>query len=380
MTRSVLIAHDYLTQVGGAERVALELAKRYRPREVITSAYDPARTFEEFVGFTVRASWLSRVSAFRADVRRALPLLPLVWRMTAPAEADVVICSSSGWSHRLRVAPGTRKVVYCHNPARWIYQPEDYMLDQSRATRLVMRLLRPWLRRGDQNAAATADLYVANSTSVARRVSDAYGIEARVIHPPVALDVEGDQVPVEGVQPGYFLSVGRPRGYKGAEALIGAFEGLPNHRLVLVGGAMEGPMPTNAVALGRVTESELRWLYSNARALISVSSEDFGLTPIEANAFGTPVLLLKRGGFLDSTDEGVSGMFIEDVTIDAIRAAVDSFPVVWDVEAIIRHADKFSPASFARQLDEAIWSGSTAGSSGGVGPETNRREEEEPNG
>ncbi len=350
----IVVAHDYLTQRGGAERVALELIRRVGTRELVTSAYVPEQTWDGFADHRIVTSRHPAMHLLRRDPRRALPVLAGVWDQMPTTDADAVIASSSGWAHGLRTAPGTRKIVYCHNPARWLHQPDDYIADLSGPVRAALSVLTPRLRAWDRRAAATADLYLANSTSVAARIHAVYGIDAEVVFPPVAVDTTGDHDRVDGLPEDFFITVGRARGYKGTTRLVEAFADLPGHHLAIVGTPPSPDLPPNVTGLGRVSDAQLRWLYSNARALVSVSHEDFGLTPIEANAFGTPVLVLQAGGFLDSTDPGVSGTFIVDEQIDTIREAVCTFPGLWDRQAIRAHADRFSPSAFARQLNEAI--------------------------
>lgn len=355
MSPSIVIAHDYLTQQGGAERVALELASLLGAESIVTSVYAPSRTFAGFARFDVGQSFLRRIPFFATDPRRALPLLAAAWSRMPPIAADVVVCSSSGWAHGVPTRAGTRKVVYCHNPARWLYQPQDYLTEQPLPVRLALAALRPFLIGWDRRAARSADLYLANSRSVADRVRAAYGIEPRVLHPPVAIDTEGEARQPSGVDDGgFFLTIGRRRGYKGTGLLIDAFRDLPDERLVIVGTEPGAGLPPNVIALGRRDDAELRWLYREARALVSVSREDFGLTPIEANAFGTPALVLRAGGFLDSTHEGVSGAFIEGETRADVVAAVRGFPREWDPVAIRAHAQRFSREAFAAGLRLAV--------------------------
>jgi glycosyltransferase involved in cell wall biosynthesis len=291
---------------------------------------------------------------FRADPRRALPLFPLAWSRVPPVTDGVVLCSSSGWSHGIPVGPRARKIVYCHNPARWLYQPEDYFREQPKVLRATMKLVSPLLMRWDRAAAASADVYIANSTSVAERVRAAYGREAVVIHPPVTIDAEGDRDPVAGLRSGYFLTVGRGRGYKNIDRLVEAFAGLPEERLVIVGAPPHMALPDNVAVRSEVSDAELRWLYANARALVSVSHEDFGLTPLEANMFGVPALLVRYGGFLDSLAEGVSGRFIDDPSAEGIREAVQSFPRGWNRDAIVAHGQEFSLAAFLTRLQAVV--------------------------
>lgn len=350
----IVLAHDYLNQRGGAERVALELARIFQPRCIVTALHDPDRTLPGIAAFKVDPSAINRIELFRRDARRALPLLAPAWSLRAPVSADAVVCSSSGWAHAIRVCRNVPKVVYCHNPARWLYQKDDYLAGRGWPIRLALNVLRPILLHWDKIAARSADIYIANSTSVARRIKAAYGRDARVVFPPVLIDTTAAQEPVSGVPDSFFLMVGRARGYKGARALIDAFREMPDQTLVIAGSSGIADCPPNVIVAGYVSEAQLRWLYASARALVSVSREDFGLTPIEANGFGTPALLLRAGGFLDSTDEGVSGLFIESDSAADIRRAVQIFPSEWDRDAIKCHADKFSPNVFARAMTAAV--------------------------
>lgn len=276
----VVVAHDYFTQRGGAERVALELARQINAERIVTSFYRPRQTFVETEQHDIELLDFPVLRAFGGDPRRALPVLGAAWSAQHRVEADVVVCSSSGWAHGLRVAEGTRKIVYCHNPARWLYQQEDYVLGMGGATRAALRVLSPALRRWDRRAAHTADTYVANSTVVAARIRDVYGIEAEVVHPPISIDADGPLEPVDGLDEGFFLTVSRPRGYKGTELLKESFDRLRGEQLVVVGAKLNEPVPPNVTLLGGVSEAQLRWLYAKSRALMSMSHEDFGLTPL----------------------------------------------------------------------------------------------------
>src|SRR5436190_15727729 len=184
----IALVHDYLTQRGGAERVVLSLTRAFPDAPLYTSLYDPAGTFPEFADLDVRPLLLNAVVPLRRRHRFALPLLAYAFSRLR-VEADVVVCSSSGWAHGAQVEG--RKIVYCHNPARWLYQPDRYLRDQSSALRIVARGLRRPLLRWDRAAAASADRYLANSSFVAQRIRDSYGIEAEVVPPPPAITPTG---------------------------------------------------------------------------------------------------------------------------------------------------------------------------------------------
>ena len=343
----VVLAHDYLTQRGGAERLALQLTRTFPGAPMFTSVFDRAGTFDEFAQVDVRTTGLQHIGSLRRDPRKAVIALPIAWSRIRIPEADVVVASSTGFAHGIQVPDGCRKIVYCHNPARWLYQPDDYF--RGRAARSAFALARPGLVAWDKQAAASADVYVANSAAVAGRIWDTYGIDAQVVHPPVTVDVTGDQQPIEGIEPGYWLTIARGRGYKNVDAVIEGTSSIPGSRLVIAGADGDGDDPPHVQRVGVVSDAELRWLYANARALVSVAREDFGLTPIEANAFGTPVAVLRAGGFLESTDEGVSGAFVEAATASEVAAALANFPE-FDPVAVRQHAARFSAAAF----DETI--------------------------
>lgn len=348
-----VLAHDYVTQRGGAERVALALTRIYPSAPLVTALYNESTSFPEFDRVNIQPSWLNRLAMFRRNPQLALPFLHYAWALRSRVNGPAVLASSSGWAHGVRVAKDTAKVVYCHNPPRWIHQSDDYLMGRSGAVRLLLKLMKPQLRRWDLRAARTADLYVANSTSVAKRIAEIYGVDARVVHPPVMIDPNAEQVRPAELPVSFFLTVGRKRGYKGTSEVVGAFARLPNEHLVTVGGSVEDSSE-NVTVLNGISDAALRWLYANATALVSVSREDFGLTPLEANAFGTPALLVRAGGFLDSLAEGVSGLYLRDATVDGIVDSVQNFPRNWDREAIRAHAARFSPQVFEEKINEAV--------------------------
>ena len=350
-TPRVVVAHDYLTQCGGAERVVLAMLEAFPGARLVTSVYDPDATFPEFRDHQVETLWPDRFEMLRADPRRALPVLGRAISQHRIDDADVVLASSSGWAHGFTTdAP---KVVYCHNPARWLYVQEDYLPGVPPYARVALHALSPMLRRWDRRAASTVTRYLANSSVVQRRIADAYGIEATVLHPPVAVDVAAERQPVPGLEPGFLLTISRQRGYKHADVACEAGAGLPGARLAVVGDLPERPggWPEHVVGLGRVSDAQLRWLYANAAGLVGLSHEDFGLTPLEGYAFGVPSLLLRAGGYLDSSVEDVTTVFVDDVDVDQVRAAVtDLLARDWDRDAIRRHGDRFSLVSFQEAL------------------------------
>lgn len=367
----VALAHDYATQRGGAERVALVMAEAFPGAPLYTTLYHPEGTFPEFAPLDVRTSPLDRVGVLRRHHRLALPLLAPAVRAT-PIEADVVLASSTGWAHGF---PTTgRKVVYCHAPARWLYQTDRYLGPargsgpaepsgasagaQRRLAAAALGLLAPALRRWDRKAAGSADRYLANSTVTARAVREVYGIEAEILPPPPAMLPVGPETPVPGVEPGFLLCVARLLPYKNVDVVIEAVRRTPGARLVVVG---DGPERAALAArvrdlprvhlAGRVDDASLRWLYRHSAALVAASYEDYGLSPLEAAAFGRPSVVLRDGGYLDTVRDGVTGEFFDAPDPDLVaEAAGRALARTWDPSVLTAHADGFAAGRFVERL------------------------------
>jgi glycosyltransferase involved in cell wall biosynthesis len=351
------LVHDYLTQRGGAERVVLALAEAHPVAPVFTSLFDPGATFPGFVGHDVRTLPLDRVRLLRDHHRLALPVLaPAFSRLEV--DADVAVCSSSGWAHGAKVTG--RKVVYCHTPARWLYQRDRYLGGTSGAASAVLSVLAPALRRWDRRAAASADRYVVNSREVRRRVADLYSIDAEVVPPPVVIDTDAEAEAYPGLDPGFLLCVSRLLPYKNVDVVCDAFAAMPGRRLVVVG---TGPLadrlaeaaPDNVLLAGHVEDAVLRWLYRHAVGLVAPSYEDFGLTPIEAAAFGQPTAALRFGGYLDTVVDGRTGVFFDEPSPAAVASAVDRLcDTEWDTGGLRAHAEGFSLGHFLDRMDAVI--------------------------
>jgi len=352
------IVHDYLTQRGGAERVVELFTEVFPGAPVYTSLYDPDATFEGFEHVDVRTGALDRVGALRRHHRAALPLLA-PWFAHQRIDADVVLASSSGWAHEVRTSG--RLVVYCHAPARWLYQPERYLRATGGSSpakavaSLALGLLGPPLRHLDRTAARRAATYVANSSATAELVRTLYDLDAEVLCPPPALDADGEQRAVAGLEPGFVLSVARLLAYKHVDIVVDAAAQL-DRRLVVVGDGperrrLEARAPSSVVFLGVVDDATLRWCYANAAALVSVGFEDFGLAPLEAAVFGTPTVARRFGGALDTVVDSDTGTLLDEVTVASVRDAVVALCATPPPEGVLTaHAASFGRERFAERL------------------------------
>lgn len=354
----VAIAHDYLTQRGGAERVVLTMARAFPRAPIYTSVYDKARTYPEFKQLDVRTSRIQRVPYLHRNHRYGFALYPTVFSRMA-INADVVICSSSGWAHGV-TTPGA-KMVYCYTPARWLYAGDSYVDGMPRTWKYGLRLMRRRLLLWDRKAVESADCVVTTSTYVQSRIKDVWNVEAAVLPPPVP-EPPKTMRPLSGVAPGYFLVVSRLLPYKGIDSVIEAVR-LTRHRLIVVGDGpirsrLEGAARACVTFLSNVTDAELAWLYTNCIALVSAAEEDFGLTPLEANLYGKPAVCIKGGGFLDTVNDGTTGILFDDRSPRSIATAMERARVTdWNPRTIREHGSRYDEHSFItrmRQLAEAL--------------------------
>jgi glycosyltransferase involved in cell wall biosynthesis len=347
---SVAIVHDYLNQPGGAERVVLELARMFDTAPIYTSLYRPASTFAEFDGRPIRTSPLDRLPVDRG-FRNLFPLYPAAFRAFGTIDADVVISSSSGWAHAVRTAPSSFHAVYCYTPARWLYGNE--YLGASRRQQLLRpaaRAVRTW----DRRAARRADLYISISHEIRRRIHRHYGIDAPVIYPPV--DVERFAPTERGER---LLVVSRLLPYKRIDVIVDtatrAGIGLD---VVGAGPALDdlvrraGPTVTFH---GRLDDDEVTAMMQRCRALCLPGREDFGITPVEAQAAGKPVVAFAGGGALETVEQDVTGAFFTSHDVDDVLAAIRRCDAIRTPPAdIAAHARRFSRDAFRAALLELL--------------------------
>lgn len=367
----VAIAHDYLTQLGGAEKTVLAMSRAFPDAPIYTMLYDPDATFPEFRDLDVRVAPVNRVKAIRKHHRAALPLFPFVAN-SVQIDADVVLASSSGWAHGFQTTG--RKLIYCHSPARWLYQGDSYLGEHGNTVaKLGLRAMAKYLTTWDRRAALSSDRYLANSAVIRERIRIAYDVEAEVVFPPVTMAqadsvkpipevvdwLGADAANIDSVDGAFYLVVSRLLPYKNVDAIVRAFAGT-DRRLVVVGRgpqaerlrAMKTP---NVTMVSDISDGELAWLYGNCRAILAASYEDYGLTPLEAGIWGRPAIALRYGGFLDTIHEGISGMYFDEPTPGDIAEAVDRFEMTkFDSDKIRDHVKQFSEASFSEKLHDAV--------------------------
>lgn len=355
---AVALVHDYLTQFGGAERVLVALHELFPNAPVHTSLVDPAALPPEVRAWDIRACLPPRLGVAAKRHQLLLPLYPAAFARLeiGPEEADVVLADSSAWTHHVRVRGGTALVCYCHSPARFLYGDRHYLGPAGLAAVAGAPLFAP-LRRVDRHAAARVDRYLANSEAVAARIRRVYGRDAAVVYPPV--DVERFHTGPDPAPEPWFLAVSRLVPHKRIDLVVETCSrlGLPL-KVIGTGRSLEalrrraGP---TVEFLGyqpdRVVADHLR----RCRAFILPAAEDFGITAVEAQAAGRPVIAFGEGGALESVVAWQTGVFFAEQTVETLAAAIAAFERrTWDPRAAREHAARFNRRRFQAEIRREV--------------------------
>jgi glycosyltransferase involved in cell wall biosynthesis len=343
--QSVAIVHEWFSAAGGSETVFRHFADLlpHAARFVLWKERDAADDL------TVRESWLARTPLRRAKAL-ALPVMPLAWRTLSRERFDVVLSSSHAFAHLVRfgLRPHTRYLSYVHTPARYIWSPDF----DGRGSSPLLAGPRRALQFADVALSRHVDAYAANSREVAARIGRFWRRDAEVIHPPVDVDYFAAAPPEQRARSrDYLLGVGRFIGYKNFDLII-AIAAAARMPLVIAGsGPEEARLRSAARRSGVAVRFEigpskecLRELYWGARALVFPVHEDFGLIPVEAQACGTPVIGLRRGGLLETVVDGETGYLVD--SLDPAAYA----PLVRRVDTLIGAAPAGNAARFSRDV------------------------------
>jgi glycosyltransferase involved in cell wall biosynthesis len=351
------IVHDYLNQYGGGERFIAILHEIFPSAPVFTSVYDQRKLPDEFGDMDVRTSFLQNLPFALRAPKLLLPLYPIAFESLDVRSYDVVLSSTSAFAKGVITDPETLHVCYCHTPMRFAWRYHDYMEREgySAPVRYMLAFIINRLRSWDVSTSSRVDYFIANSTAVAQRIQRAYRRHAEVIHAPV----ECDRFHLSNHIDDYFLLVSRLRPYKRSDIAIAAFNelGLP---LKVIGDGddrarLQRMAAPNIEFLGYRSDAEVAEMLARCQALVFPGEEDFGRTPVEAQASGRPVIAYAKGGALDTVVEGETGAFFQEPHPQSLVDAVRSFDAgEYDPVRIQEHARQFDVSVFARRIKEFL--------------------------
>jgi len=355
----VALVHDYLNQMGGAERVVIALHEIFPDAPIYTSIYDPTRVDPAFQKMDIRTSFMQNLPMVTKHHQPYLPLYPFAMEKLDLRGYDLVLSSSRAFGKGVITRPETMHICYCHTPMRWCWNYEEYVEREhlGKVARAILPFLITKLRTWDQVSAMRVDHFIANSPIVAERIQKYYRREAIYIPPPV----EASRFPFDStIEPeNYFLILSRLVPYKRIDLAIEACNQL-QLPLVIIGGGrdlqqlkrMAGP---TIRFLGRLSDEEVLHYYTHCRAFIFPGEEDFGITPLEAQACGRPVIAYGAGGALATIVDGITGVFFREQTVESLTSVLASFNErIFNPLVIHNHALEFDTPRFRHRILQLI--------------------------
>ncbi len=358
----IAIAHEFLTQFGGAEKTLEAIAEIFTDAPIFTAKYNPKSMPESitereiiypkglFNGITEKLFFLFR--------------MPTIFENFDFRGYDIIVSSGTTWNKGILTKPEQMHITYIHTPPRFLYKySQETTKWQKPFFKPFYSYLVNFIRLWDYVAAQRPDYIVTNSENTRKRIRKFYGRDAKIIYPPVETNFQKDDS-LKKVETPYFLAVGRLSKYKNFDLLIKAFNEV-KYKLVIVGAGLEenylkSISSDNIVFKGRASDEEKDRLLEGCMGLINpVVDEDFGIVPVEAMAHGKPVLAHKSGGHLETIIEGETGLFFEGEDVKILSEKLVEFDQMiknkkFDREKITEHAQKFSKEKFKSEFENFV--------------------------
>lgn len=368
------IVHEWLSSYAGSERVLEQMLAVYPHADLyaVVDFLPPAeRAFLN--GHRPATTFIQHLPFARTRFRSYLPLMPLAVEQLDLSAYELVLSSSHAVAKGVITGPNQLHVSYVHSPMRYAWDLQHQYLAESGLNggprSWAVRALLHRLRRWDQGTANGVDAFIANSRFIARRIAKVYRRSSEVIYPPV--DVA--RFSMREDKDDYYLTASRMVPYKKVPLIVEAFARMPGKRLVVIGDGPElerarAAATPNVELLGWQPQAVLADHMQRARAFVFAAEEDFGITSVEAQACGTPVIAYGRGGSLETVRANGeastrTGVFFAEQTVESIIAAVEAFealPVGPTAAACRAHAESFAPEVFREALRgsvERAWAG-----------------------
>ena len=356
--KKTALVHYWLTGMRGGEKVVQSICNIFPNIDIFTLVHNKDKISDEINSHKITTSFIQKLPKAKTKYQNYLPFMPVAIEQFDLSDYDLVISSESGIAKGVLTKPETCHICYCHSPMRYLWNMYfDYMDNEKLG--LLKRNFIKWyfnyLRVWDLASASRVDYFVCNSDNVRKRIKKYYRREAEVIYPPV--DVEKHRP--AGQKKDYYLIVSQLVPYKRVDLAVKAFNQLGKD-LVIIGKGSElkklkkeaGP---NIKFLGWIENFELARYYAEANAFIFPGEEDFGITPVEAQACGTPVIGFSKGGLLETVIEGQTGILFEKQEPESLIDAVHRFESLqgnFNEEKIRKNSLKFSVKKFEDKFQE----------------------------
>ena len=353
----VALVHDWLNQMGGAERVLLSLGTMFPLAPIFTSIYQPELVDTKFQEKNIHTSIIQNLPGIKTCHRWYLPFFPAAFYRTQLKGFDIIISNSSAFCKGVWTPASSLHVCYCLTPTRFLWNADEYLARENLIPplRLTLLPLLLALRRWDQKMADRVDRFVAISRAVASRIKSHYGRDSVIIHPPVDVDSFSAVREIGD----YFLVVSRLAPYKRVDLAVAACTRLKLPLKVIGSGRDLDPLKSMAGPtiefLGQLDDAQVRYYLARCKALIFPGEEDFGIVPVEAQASGRPVVAYGAGGALDTIIPGQTGEFFNEPNVDALMEVLQHFDDSrYSPEEMNSNARKFGEAVFSEAFTRFV--------------------------
>lgn len=361
------IVADWLVTYAGAERVIKEFVDLYPDSElysVVDFLSDESRQY--FHNKKAKTTFIQNFPSAAKKYQKYLPFMPLAIEQLDVSSHDIILSSSHAVAKGILTGPDQLHISYVHSPIRYAWDLQHQYLREAKIDKGLKGLMAKWIlhkiRLWDYRTANGVDHFVANSKFIARRIKKVYGREADVIYPPV--DVNRFSLCQQ--KDDYYFTASRLVPYKRIDIIVEAFSHLPDKKLVVIGDGSEmtkikSKASKNVEILGYQPNNVMEEHMRKAKAFVFAAEEDFGITPVEAQACGTPVIAFGKGGALETIRpfgaNSPTGLFFEKQEVGSIISAINQFENIQDIVDPVACRDNalhFSCERFQREITNYI--------------------------
>lgn len=354
--------HEWLVDRSGSEKVVEQILEIFPDASLFAIVEYLPQELKWFIkNKKVTTSFVQNLPFSKTSYRNYFPVMPIAIEQFDLREFDLVISSNHAVSKGVLTSSEQLHISYCHSPIRYAWDLYHQYIIESGLKKGVKGMLAKfflhYLRLWDISAVNRVDFFVANSKFISKRIKKTYGRNSTVIYPPVNVD----EFSLSTQKEDFYLTVSRFVPYKKIDLIVHAFSNMPNRKLIVIG---DGPdfkkiskAEFNNIQFMGFQKSEVVKTYmQKAKCFVFASIEDFGITPVEAMACGTPIIALKKGGACETVIDGVTGVFFDDQDEVSLRDAVDRFEglLEFDFVKIRQHAEKFSNNRFRNEFKNFV--------------------------
>lgn len=362
------VVADWLVTYAGAERVLCEMLKTVPHADLfaVIDFIDETTRKKYFQGKLAQTTFIQHLPFSQKKYRNYLPFMPYAIEQLDVSKYDVVISSSHAVAKGILTGPDQLHISYVHSPIRYAWDLQHQYLKELKIDRGLKSLLIRWLlhkiRMWDYRTSNGVDHFIANSKFIARRIKKVYGRDADVIYPPVNTDM----FQPKDNKDDYYVTASRMVPYKKIDLIVESFSHMKDKKLVVIGDGpdmekIKAKASSNIEILGYQNNDVMQEYMRNAKAFVFAAEEDFGITPVEAQACGTPIIAFGKGGALETVvgknAENPTGVFFEEQKIESVVTAVNSFEReqhIYTPENCRLNALKFSTDRFNQEFSKYI--------------------------